>query len=269
MGYQVGVTPLQMAAAVSSVANGGTLVRAARRPRGDQGRPASRRSRTRCCAARCPTGDRGDAHRRSWSRSSSAAPATAAKIDGFTVAGKTGTAQKLVNGRYSRLGLQRLVRRVRSVAQAGAHDRRRHRLAARQRLLRRHGGGADLQADRRGVAASSRHRRRRSTPPPPVLVARNDRRGAARRSRCVAATVDSPVNMAEPPPCRRDARPARAERARGAPHADPARPDRAESGDGVRARTAAGRRRGARPASDAAVLTLGRRAGAGRGGPSQ
>ena len=27
--------------------------------------------------------------------------ATAAKIDGFTVAGKTGTAAKLVNGRYS------------------------------------------------------------------------------------------------------------------------------------------------------------------------
>ena len=40
MGYQVGVTPLQMAAAVSSVANGGIADGAARRPRRHQGRPA-------------------------------------------------------------------------------------------------------------------------------------------------------------------------------------------------------------------------------------
>ena len=55
MGYQVGVTPVQMATAVSSIANGGTLyeprvVRAI-----DQGRAARGESRTRRCAARCPS----------------------------------------------------------------------------------------------------------------------------------------------------------------------------------------------------------------------
>ena len=44
MGYQVGVTPLQMVAAVSAVANGGELRRAARRPRGLSRRPPLRRS---------------------------------------------------------------------------------------------------------------------------------------------------------------------------------------------------------------------------------
>ena len=42
MGYQVGVTPLQMAAAASAVANGGTLLRAARRPRDRQGTACAR-----------------------------------------------------------------------------------------------------------------------------------------------------------------------------------------------------------------------------------
>ena len=43
MGYQIGVTPLQMAAAVSSVANGGELRRAARRARGVSRRPRGTR----------------------------------------------------------------------------------------------------------------------------------------------------------------------------------------------------------------------------------
>ena len=80
----------------------------------------------------------------------------AAQIDGFTVAGKTGTAQKLVDRPLLAVRLQRLVRRVRAVAQAGADDHRRDRLAARERLLRRHRRGADLQAHRRGVAAPPR-----------------------------------------------------------------------------------------------------------------
>ena len=55
MGYQVGVTPLQMAAAASVVANGGTLyephvVRAV--VKGAQ--PHHRRSRRRCAAPSCP-----------------------------------------------------------------------------------------------------------------------------------------------------------------------------------------------------------------------
>ena len=36
----------------------------------------------------------------------------------YTVAGKTGTADKLVNGRYSPLSTERVVRRLRAVAQS-------------------------------------------------------------------------------------------------------------------------------------------------------
>ena len=55
MGYQVGVTPLQMAAAVSSVANGGELRAAARRARRDRDgarRPVPRKVLGRAIDAR-------------------------------------------------------------------------------------------------------------------------------------------------------------------------------------------------------------------------
>ena len=99
MGYQISVTPLQMASAVSSVANGGTLfepriVRAfIRNGRRDPILPkALHRTVTTETAATLTSimeavVDRGTAK--------------AAQIEGFTVAGKTGTAAKLVNGHYS------------------------------------------------------------------------------------------------------------------------------------------------------------------------
>ena len=98
MGYQVGVTPLQMAAAVSSVANGGELVQ------------------PRAVRAVMRDGQRAPVPRKVLGRTIS--PATAAtlteimegvvergtgknaQIEGYTVAGKTGTAKKLVNGSY-------------------------------------------------------------------------------------------------------------------------------------------------------------------------
>jgi cell division protein FtsI (penicillin-binding protein 3) len=100
MGYQIGVTPLQMAAAVSSVANGGTLyeprlLRAI--IRNGQREPVSPKALRRTVSpetAATLTGimeavvERGTA--------------TAAKIDGFTVAGKTGTAARIVDGAYSK-----------------------------------------------------------------------------------------------------------------------------------------------------------------------
>lgn len=99
MGYQVGVTPLQMAAAVSSVANGGTLLE----PRllrtvirdgvATRTRPNPLRRTISPATANTLTAIMEEVVERGT--------ATRAKVDGFTVAGKTGTAAKLVDGRYS------------------------------------------------------------------------------------------------------------------------------------------------------------------------
>jgi len=98
MGYQVGVTALQMATAVSAVANGGTLmepravravIREGRRlpvPHKALNRVASAGTMTTLTEIMEMVVERGTGKR--------------AKIDGYTVAGKTGTAKKLVNGSY-------------------------------------------------------------------------------------------------------------------------------------------------------------------------
>jgi len=100
MGYQVAVTPLQMAAAVSSIANGGQLFT------------------PRVVGAVIAGGTRTPiAHtvvRRSVSSGTAAlltgimeqvverGTGTRARVPGFTTAGKTGTSQKIVDRRYSR-----------------------------------------------------------------------------------------------------------------------------------------------------------------------
>jgi cell division protein FtsI (penicillin-binding protein 3) len=101
MGYQISVTPLQIVAAFGAIANGGQyveprVVRAAYR----DGRRIAVTSRivrrtisgeTAATLTRIMEGvvqdDRGTA--------------TRARIPGYTIAGKTGTAEKLINGRYS------------------------------------------------------------------------------------------------------------------------------------------------------------------------
>src|SRR3954464_14934536 len=100
MGYQVGVTPLQMATAVSSIANGGHLIqpRVVRAfikdgRRIEVPRKEVRRSIEPDTAATLTTimeqvVERGTAR--------------AAQIEGYTIAGKTGTAAKLVNGHYQK-----------------------------------------------------------------------------------------------------------------------------------------------------------------------
>ena len=158
MGYQVGVTPLQMAAAVSSVANGGEyveprVVRAVYRDNrrfadAAEGRPPHHQRRHGGDA----DGDHGRRRRTRNGEAGAAFPATRSRA-------RPARPHKLVNGRYSKTRLQRIVRRLHPVAQSGSHDHRRHRLAARAaRLLRRQRVGADLQAHRRGDAALSRHR---------------------------------------------------------------------------------------------------------------
>ncbi len=99
MGYQVGVTPLQVVTAASAVANGGTLyeprlvravtrdgVRIATKPNAVRTviKPETAATLTTIMEAVVEDGT-----------------AKRAKIPGYTVAGKTGTADKLVNRRYS------------------------------------------------------------------------------------------------------------------------------------------------------------------------
>jgi cell division protein FtsI (penicillin-binding protein 3) len=101
MGYQVAVTPLQIVSAVSAVANGGEIVepRVIRavyvNNRRYEVRPKLVRRTISAETAATLTGimegvvsaEHGTAH--------------AAQIPGFTIAGKTGTARKLVKGEYS------------------------------------------------------------------------------------------------------------------------------------------------------------------------
>jgi cell division protein FtsI (penicillin-binding protein 3) len=100
MGYQVGVTPLQMATAVSSVANGGHLlqprvvrafIKDGRRievPHKEMRRTIEPETATTLTEIMEQVVERGTAR--------------AAQIEGYTIAGKTGTAAKLVNGHYQK-----------------------------------------------------------------------------------------------------------------------------------------------------------------------
>jgi cell division protein FtsI (penicillin-binding protein 3) len=99
MGYQVGVTPLQMAAALSSIANGGELIqpRVVRAVIKDGRRvPVPRKVVRRAI-------DAGVASELTTIMEQVVERGTAktAQLPGYTIAGKTGTAAKLVNGNYS------------------------------------------------------------------------------------------------------------------------------------------------------------------------
>ena len=168
MGYQVGVTPLQMATAVSSIANGGVLMRphlvratirnGVRQPVTPQ---ALRRTVTADTAATLTTIMEGVVER---------GTAKTARIEGYTIAGKTGTSAKLVDGQYSKSQVHVVVRRVLSFTETDADGAGRDRYAAQWRVLRRDGLRSRLQAHRR-----SRHSPRRN----PEI----DRTGSAGRHR--------------------------------------------------------------------------------------
>src|SRR6185437_3107516 len=99
MGYQVGVTPLQMVAAVSSVANGGEYVepRVIRAIYQDGRRYAVQPKVVR----RTISADTAAAMTAIMEGVVERGTATRAQIPGYTIAGKTGTSAKLINGHYS------------------------------------------------------------------------------------------------------------------------------------------------------------------------
>jgi cell division protein FtsI (penicillin-binding protein 3) len=100
MGYQIGVTPIQMVTALSAIANGGELVaprlvRAIARDgrRQEVPRRAVRRAVSERTAATLTT---------IMEAVVEEGTAKAARMEGYTIAGKTGTAAKLEGGRYSK-----------------------------------------------------------------------------------------------------------------------------------------------------------------------
>ena len=101
MGYQIGVTPLQMVAAVGSIANGGELVapHVVRATIVDGVRTEVPRQVVR---RTIPT-QIADELTTILEQVVERGTARAARIPGYTIAGKTGTAEKLENGRYSKV----------------------------------------------------------------------------------------------------------------------------------------------------------------------
>ena len=99
MGYQVAVTPLQMAAAASAVANGGELVE----PRVVRAviRDGRRLEVPRKVLDRAITPETAATLTTIMEQVVDHGTGTRAQVPGYHVAGKTGTSHKLVDGRYS------------------------------------------------------------------------------------------------------------------------------------------------------------------------
>ncbi|MFB3853323.1 MAG: penicillin-binding protein [Vicinamibacterales bacterium] len=99
MGYQIGVTPLQMVTAASAIANGGELVqpRVVRAVIEGGRRVEVKPHRVRRAVDPTTAALLASIMQEVVERGT----ATAAKIPGYRIAGKTGTAQRLIDGRYS------------------------------------------------------------------------------------------------------------------------------------------------------------------------
>ena len=99
MGYSISVTPLQMAVAMNAVANGGELM-APRLVRGLRSSDGHSEVPGRVIR-RAVTQETASMLTRIMEDVVSRGTARNARLAGYTVAGKTGTAEKIVNGRYS------------------------------------------------------------------------------------------------------------------------------------------------------------------------
>lgn len=99
MGYQVSVTPFQMAAAVAAIANGGELLE----PRILQAvtQNGVREIPERRVIRRAVSPETATEITRIMEAVVERGTATRAQLPGYTVAGKTGTAEKIVDGKYS------------------------------------------------------------------------------------------------------------------------------------------------------------------------
>ncbi len=190
MGYQVGVTAVQMAAAVSSIANGGTLyeprvVRAVIKDgkRVEVPHKALRRTVSEATAAELTTMMEQVVER---------GTAKSAQMEGFTIAGKTGTAQKLIDGRYSRSEY--------NASFVGFVPSRKPALAIIVVIDSPHGNGyyggtVAAPIFKRIAQESLRHLGIGPTinPPPPVLVARNSGDGIVPQPVSATRTLQSSI----------------------------------------------------------------------------
>ncbi len=97
MGHEVGVTPLQMTVAMAAIANGGKLVtpRIVKSVTTADGRTVSNFSPTVLRQVIDPETARAGQHRACAEWLAIAAPRPARRSPGFTICGKTGTAQKV------------------------------------------------------------------------------------------------------------------------------------------------------------------------------
>jgi cell division protein FtsI (penicillin-binding protein 3) len=100
MGYQIGVTPMQMVSAVSAIANGGNRVE----PRVVRAfiRDGRRIEVPRKTVRQAVTAETAATMTSIMEQVVDRGTAKTARIEGYTIAGKTGTAAKLVNGHYSK-----------------------------------------------------------------------------------------------------------------------------------------------------------------------
>jgi cell division protein FtsI (penicillin-binding protein 3) len=174
MGYQVGVTPLQMATAVSAIANGGHLVqpRVVRAFIKDTRRLEVPHKVLRDAIAPETAATLTAIMEQVVERGT----AKAAQIAGYTIAGKTGTAAKLVNGRYQKSDY--------NASFVGFFPSRKPRLTILVVIDSPHGNGytggaVSAPVFKRIAEASLTYLGIAPTvdPPPPVLVARHDRDG--------------------------------------------------------------------------------------------